>query len=131
MEGTENKISELNEQIKSLNAELLERERAVTDKSMEIRAVYTQLIEQYNAKHADFIGKNVRVSWTKSYEKSPKVIQGFLEGFVQENRYSSPRSIRIVPVLRKIKQDGTSSKVMYPTYDMPDAASIESIEEVK
>lgn len=131
MEGTENKISYLNDQIKSLYAELFERERAVTEKSREIRDAYTQLIEQYNAKHADFIGKKVRISWTKSYQKDPTVMEGFFGGFVQEDRYSSPKNIRIVPVLRKIKQDGTSSKVMYPTYEMPDAANIESIEIVQ
>lgn len=131
MEGTENKISELNDQIKSLNAELIEREMAVADKSREIRDVYAQLIEQYNLKYADFIGKRVRVSWTKSYLKDPTVMEGFMEGFVQENRYSSVKNTRIVPVLRKIKQDGTSSRVMYPTYEMPDAANIESIEIVQ
>ena len=98
------------------NAKISNLKKGISNANNIKDAATSKFIDTLGGRYSDFIGKKVELVFTitNCFGKSVKLRYiGFLEGF-KESRYKK----EIVPVLAKIKKDGSASANTYNDFDL-------------
>lgn len=97
-------IKEYDARIENCNSVI----RAMEAERMRIRAEFAN---KKTAKYSEYVGKKVRITSNPKYRNAVDVI-GFFQGFVAGQYY---------PVMQvfKVRKDGTKSRNVFPSYELP------------
>lgn len=120
--GKERILSLLDEQ----NKKIVSAEKELAGLKLDKNRIMDALSDCYAEQYSDLIGKKVKIEYKRYYSEGIKTLCGYLKGFSAKSEKFCDKGIR--PLVAKMKSDGSESKNMVPTYDLPIVENIVSME---